>query len=238
MIAVYRIPLHVTGVDLDDERVLDILDRRLNDLSWAEVSGRVIATLHTDCDDPVGQVMQVLRSIRNLLGANVVEVDQDLVNISGIAHRVGVTREAVRTWVEGIRGPGNFPEHVGATGADQGSQRIWRWADVSNWLHSSFQLGDDEDHLSRQQLAAVNAAIQGVPEALDRQWESLGSVFEKELRVAPDRSSRHVKVGERLPAHVKAKIRRALQDRQLARAAIKPIEVSVSAERRSEHHGQ
>src|SRR5690606_19026783 len=45
--------------------------------------------------------------------ATPVESHRDLVSVTDIGDRVGVTREAVRNWSAGKRGPGGFPVPVG-----------------------------------------------------------------------------------------------------------------------------
>ncbi|MEV0731296.1 hypothetical protein [Polymorphospora sp. NPDC050346] len=167
-LVVFRIALRVIGVDLDDDVTLNVVSSRLDDLSWMEIDGRTLAVLHTD-GDPVGATVQAARQIRAALpSACVLDVDQDLVGISDIARRVGVTREAVRLWVDGKRGPGAFPAPVGSAGSgERGSMRLWQWASINDWLRR-YGLHDDEDALSAAQFAEVNAALFRVTGPLSR----------------------------------------------------------------------
>src|SRR5690349_9723560 len=55
----------------------------------------------------------------------------DMVTMAGIAQRADVTREAVRLWATGQRGPGSFPEPEFTTPA---GERIWDWSLVARWL--------------------------------------------------------------------------------------------------------
>ena len=48
-----------------------------------------------------------------------------------IAERTGVTREAVRLWATGQRGPGGFPPPELVT---TGGEQVWDWRRVSRWL--------------------------------------------------------------------------------------------------------
>ena len=57
--------------------------------------------------------------------------DLDLVSLSDIAERVGVSRETARLWSEAKRREG-FPAHFTTVGAS----RIWAWADVCDWLEA------------------------------------------------------------------------------------------------------
>jgi hypothetical protein len=183
----YRIALRVTGVDLDDDATLAALCEFLNDMTWIEVDGRTLAVVHT-AGDPVGPAILAARRVSSTLqGAKVVEVDQDLVGISDIAKRIGVTREAVRLWAEGKRGPGGFPSPVGSSGSgERGSIRLWQWASVSSWLRQ-YGLHDDEDALSPEQIMEVNAALHRVLSPIDHAWQEVSKRPMKvsQLRTAP-----------------------------------------------------
>jgi hypothetical protein len=160
VVAVYRIPLHVTGLDLGDDVLLDEAARLL-DVVWTGVGGRTIAVVYTADPNPVSAAIATARQIEAACpDARVLEVDQDLVGVSDIGHRIGISREGVRNWVEGRRGPGGFPDHVGTIGGgERGAQRVWRWADVNAWLRKHYELGDEEEHLTAGQCAMVAAAL-------------------------------------------------------------------------------
>jgi hypothetical protein len=51
--------------------------------------------------------------------------------LGSIADRMGLTKECVRLWATGKRGPGGFPEPVFIT---DGRMRIWHWSAVEDWL--------------------------------------------------------------------------------------------------------
>lgn len=153
-----RIPLRVSGVDLDDDGTLELLGEQLADLAWSESDGMVLATLSTSAKNPIAAAVEAARRIgRTLPKADVLDVDQELVSASDIAFRLGVSREAVRLWVEGKRGPGNFPPHVGAVG--NGKYKVWPWAVVHAWVRQNYRIGDGEEHLTAQQVAELNCAL-------------------------------------------------------------------------------
>jgi hypothetical protein len=60
-----------------------------------------------------------------------------MLNLQAIADRAGVSREAVRLWATGKRGPGQFPAPVLVT---TGGEQVWDWEQVAPWI---------EDHLNR-----------------------------------------------------------------------------------------
>lgn len=61
----------------------------------------------------------------------------DLVSASEISRRAGVTREAVRLWIEGHRCD-SFP----GSRAMFGRSKVWSWLEVSRWLAASDKLPD------------------------------------------------------------------------------------------------
>jgi hypothetical protein len=65
------------------------------------------------------------------IGAKVEHIEPDeLVTMSEIARRLHLSREGVRKWVAGLRGPGNFPPPVGSLTR---RSPLWRWTDVIQW---------------------------------------------------------------------------------------------------------
>lgn len=109
--------------------------------------------------DPEEAIRDVIAALTAAYGEDaVVAVDPQLVDISGIASDLGVTREAVRHWADRRRGPGNFPYPLGIIGK---GQRAWRWYDVLEWVRRN-GLGDVEgDHpIPTHVVLKVDAEIQ------------------------------------------------------------------------------
>jgi hypothetical protein len=85
-------------------------------------------------------------------GLRVVRVDdRDWVTLADIAARIGRSREIVRLWALGRKGPGGFPPPVNP-GMDTS---FYSWAGVSPWLRErmGFDLPDDEPVLVATNLA-------------------------------------------------------------------------------------
>lgn len=55
----------------------------------------------------------------------------NMVTLLDIARRSGRTREAVRLWASGERGPGGFPAPQLIT---TGGEKVWDWEQVDQWL--------------------------------------------------------------------------------------------------------
>ncbi|BCJ65724.1 hypothetical protein [Polymorphospora rubra] len=181
-----RIPLRISGVNLDDDVTLELLAENLSDLAWSECDGVTLATLYTPANNPVATALEAARRICHALSdAEVLDVHQDLVSVSDVAFRLGVSREAVRLWVEGLRGPGGFPPPAGVIG--NGRSKVWPWAAVNEWAHRNYRIGDNEAHLTSQQVAELNAALLRVKNPIDSEWETVSS-FQKRVRPADERA--------------------------------------------------
>lgn len=179
-----RIPLRVSGVDLDDDVVLDLLGQHLSDVTWSEFGGVVLATLHATATNPVASAVEVARRISHVLpGAEVLDVDLELVSVSDIASRLGVSREAVRLWAEGRRGPGNFPLPMGTVGG--GKSKVWPWARVHRWVRENYEIGDGSDYLTPEQVAELNASLLRIKNPIDNEWETVSS-FQRRVSAPGD----------------------------------------------------
>ena len=116
-----------------------------------------------------------IRDVQNAkIEAEIIRIwPDDLVNASEISSRGKVTREAVRLWINGDRGEGNFPRPV----AQVGKSMIWSWLEVAEWLHNRGIL--DKDMVDEARFfAALNIFLgrKRVP-SLNRQLKSI----EKEI---------------------------------------------------------
>lgn len=79
--------------------------------------------------------------IEKVQGLRAVGVHCDnMVNLLGIAKRAGVSREAVRLWATGLRGPGGFPKPALITA---GGEQIWDWTRVFPWIKRHQHTADE-----------------------------------------------------------------------------------------------
>jgi hypothetical protein len=85
--------------------------------------------------DAIGSAVRDVESIRGLTVAGAGQ--DDLVSIPGIARRAQRSREAVRLWSTGQRGPGGFPA---AEWQSPGGERFWSWAKVARWIRGNMNL--------------------------------------------------------------------------------------------------
>lgn len=94
--------------------------------------------------EAIGSAVRDVESVSGLIvtGAG----QEDLVSIPDIAHRAQRSREAVRLWAAGKRGPGGFPA---ADWQSPGGERFWSWTKVARWIREN-----------------LNLAVEGAPEEI------------------------------------------------------------------------
>jgi predicted DNA-binding transcriptional regulator AlpA len=93
------------------------------------------------------------------LGSTIDDIDDDLVDLSEIAARVGRSREAIRLWSSGKRGAGGFPLPVGVL---PGSVKVWDWSSVNSWLAlSQPALADPVRYLNRVERSTFRSRPKG-----------------------------------------------------------------------------
>ena len=103
-----EIALVIEGVNLLSDEFDEQVLPKFPDVQWESRAGATLAILHVD-SSPVEAACTFSRILEHSgLGA-VTAVFDDFVNTTEIAQRVDVSRELVRNWVLGSRGPGGFP---------------------------------------------------------------------------------------------------------------------------------
>jgi hypothetical protein len=155
---VYWFEVEVAGPVTDDdvERFGDVLtagDGIDANVQADERGGRVIFA--READDAVQAIVSAVRDVE-AAGIKVTGAIEDRVTAAGIADKAGVTTAAVRYWVTGERGPGNFPAPV----IPRERASLYSWAEVSAWLAWA-KLGE-VNHIAAETAKAcliVDAAI-------------------------------------------------------------------------------
>ena len=110
--------------------------------------------------DAVGTAIVAIEN--TVPGAMVVRVEpDDLISLSGIANRVGRSKESIRLLAAGARGPGEFPAPVSWV---ESKRKLWQWADVAAWFQA--RLGEE---VAGGETSAFTAALKG---ALETRWRA------------------------------------------------------------------
>jgi hypothetical protein len=123
-------------------------------------------------------VLSAIQQVESLgLGIKVERLEPDeLVGLSDIGRRVGLTRETIRLYANGSLGPGGFPHPVATPSKNA---RVWKWLDVVNWFtaHGIADV-DQKMALHATTVATINAALElrkhiGTKKALNDLWKEL-----------------------------------------------------------------
>lgn len=154
----WRVVVEFTGLDLDDDDVLDSLTSDPNvhvGLMSADGITNVDAAISgVTFDDALTTLLDLVANA--VPNAGLVRVIDPLVTLSDIADEVGVTRQAVRNWALGLRQSG-FPRPLAVVGD---GVRIWREADVDRWLTDAMNLGTGLRYPTSLDVARWNLAME------------------------------------------------------------------------------
>jgi hypothetical protein len=168
----YEFTLILSGVSELTRQVLDALyESGCDDALIGVRDGVAYAEFCREADSFEQAALSAIRDVESAgIGAKVEHIEPDeLVTMSEIARRLGMTREGVRKRVAGLRGPGGFPPPAGSL-----TQRspLWHWTDVVRWHQTKLpreqlealgllrETGAVDALLSRgSQIAALNAAL-------------------------------------------------------------------------------
>ena len=151
-------PEHVREDTID--RLAEHIDCRLD-----QAGGRLLLTAYVEA----ALAPQAAHLLLALLAEHApdlipLRLDDDLVAASDIAGRLGITRQAVTQFAQPADG---FPTPVGTCA----SARVWRWAEVNEWLREHRKGRADEEHWpTADDAVMINALLlqyrRGGPESL------------------------------------------------------------------------
>jgi hypothetical protein len=123
-------------------------------------------------------VVSAIQQVESLgIGAKVQRLEPDeLVGLSDIGRRIGVTRESVRLYANGERGPGGFPHPVATPSKNA---RVWKWLDVLKW-YTDNRLSNVDKEMTKDAatIATINSALElrrhdGTKKAMLELWKEL-----------------------------------------------------------------
>ena len=181
----YSFILLIRGADVLAEEHADALfEAGCGDALFGERGGRLqYADFDREADSFAHAVGSAIHAIESTVpGTKVVRVEpDDVVTLTGIAARVGRSKESVRLLSIGQRGPKEFPAPLSWVA---GKNALWLWSDVAEWFRTKL----DED-LPTARSAAFVAALNGALETRCRlaqvsepdEREELARVLQEDL---------------------------------------------------------
>jgi hypothetical protein len=115
-----------TEVELDA-----LFEAGCDDAMFSVEGNVVIAQFDRDAETMADAIVEAVRAVETVGLVPLRAVDQDLVTLADIADRVHQSRESIRRYVTGARGPGGFPPPVNP--AREGTL-FYRWSEVAPWV--------------------------------------------------------------------------------------------------------
>jgi hypothetical protein len=167
----YQFTLTLDGPDeLTTERMNRLFETGCDDATFGTRCGVHFAMFHREAGSPTEAILSAIEDIERAgTGLRVVRVEPDEVVTAGeVAARAGVSREAIRLYARGQRGPGGFPLPV--AGLHQKSP-LYKWSDVAAWFDRLRNGSKQFDTTEANAIAFLNAALDvrrlaaGVPDA-------------------------------------------------------------------------
>lgn len=135
----FEFTLVVSGLDPGEEGFEDRLyEAGCDDALVSIVKGSLVLDFAREAKNLTHALVSAIQDVQRA-GARVVRVEPDTyVNVSDIAERAGLTRQAVSLMVQGKRGPGNFPLPAMRVSSES---PLWDWLEVGRWLRKYGRVG-------------------------------------------------------------------------------------------------
>lgn len=143
MSKIYQFTLVLDGVDEHTPNIEDVLfEAGCDDALINYKNGTVYLDFDREGDDLEQVIISAIKDVEGVnMGATTVSVaPEHLVNLSDIAERISMTRQAVSLFMLGERGMGGFPKPVLKIA---NKSPLWRWSAVAEWF---YQQGKIKDH--------------------------------------------------------------------------------------------
>lgn len=126
---------HVFTVVLDRRPTDDELDALFvagcDDAAFGTEHGLPVAEFDREAPTLADAIASAVRAVETAGLVALRVLDEDLVTLADVAGRIGQSRESVRRYATGERGPGGFPPPVNP--AREGTL-FYRWSEVAPWV--------------------------------------------------------------------------------------------------------
>lgn len=137
---------HVFTLILDrapsDEDLDRLFEARFDDAIFGVEGGLVTAQFDRAAPTLADAIVEAVRGLDSLGFVAVRVQDDDLLTLADIASRVGQSRESIRRYAVGARGPGGFPSPVNPDRRD--GTTFYRWSEVAPWLRTKLHVEIEE----------------------------------------------------------------------------------------------
>lgn len=122
-------------------------------------NGTVFLDFDREGENLENTIISAIKDIESAnIGARIISVaPEHLVNLSDIAERVSMTRQAVSLLIQGARGSGNFPKPILKI---SNKSPLWRWSAVAEWFYQQGKISDPNVIESAYIFEDINAALE------------------------------------------------------------------------------
>ncbi|MFF3853033.1 helix-turn-helix transcriptional regulator [Micromonospora sp. NPDC002575] len=132
---------HVFTLVLDRQPTDDELDtlcaEGCDDAAFGTENGLPIAEFDREASTMADAITSAVKTLDHAGLTALRVLDQDLVTLADIAGRIGQSRESVRRYATGDRGPGTFPPPINP--AREGTM-FYRWSEVRSWIQKNLKV--------------------------------------------------------------------------------------------------
>ena len=127
-------------IDLDEHLEDNVYSSDCSDCQLSSIDGRVLLMFEREAATFTDAVFGVLTELRAIGLAHYVRcIDpSDLVSQIQIGKRLGKKRQQIHQYINGLRGPGNFPKPIRYT---EERKPVWSWVRVLGWFLNENLLG-------------------------------------------------------------------------------------------------
>jgi predicted DNA-binding transcriptional regulator AlpA len=156
----FEFSIVASGLDPEAEDFADrFYEAGCDDATISFQKGHIILDFARDAGAVDAAICSAIECVEKA-GAHVDRVEPDpLVNLSDIASRTGLTRQAISHYSKGNRGA-HFPAPVARVTSDA---PLWDWASVAKWLYENDKLARDAA-IEAEAVRVANVAIEtGTP---------------------------------------------------------------------------
>lgn len=146
----YEFTLIVAGLQMEDHAQSDALyEAGCDDATISLREGRGYLTFSRKAESLKDAILSAYADVRSAdrkIEILRVDIGSVVVTQSEVASRTGLSRQRIHQYITGARGPGNFP----APAWTFGTQAVWQWADVADWLAQNDIVADQVADEARQ----------------------------------------------------------------------------------------
>jgi hypothetical protein len=131
---VFMVVLDRRPTDAEMDRLFEV---GFDDAAFGVERGVPVVEFDREAPTLADAIVAAVRGLESVGLVAVRVIDEDLVTLADIADRIKQSRESVRRYVTGERGPGGFPPPVNP--ARDGTV-FYRWSEVAPWIRRTLEI--------------------------------------------------------------------------------------------------